>query len=140
MYRASGLLLIDPRKGAALFVRRSAAVPAPGTWSVPGGLIEHGEKPLASAMREMVEETGVRPICSVVSKVSIAAPQGTYVLHVGTVSSREAKRVLAQHELNWEHDELAWFDIKHPPAPLHPGMQAVWPMILDLAPRLRGVE
>ena len=32
-----------------------------GAWTVPKGLVEEGEDPLATAVREFEEETGVRP-------------------------------------------------------------------------------
>ena len=32
-----------------------------GAWTVPKGLVERGEDPLAAAIREFEEETGVRP-------------------------------------------------------------------------------
>jgi predicted NUDIX family NTP pyrophosphohydrolase len=32
-----------------------------GAWTVPKGLVEKGEDPLAAAIREFEEETGVRP-------------------------------------------------------------------------------
>ena len=32
-----------------------------GAWTVPKGLVEGGEDPLATAVREFEEETGIRP-------------------------------------------------------------------------------
>ena len=32
-----------------------------GAWTVPKGLLEEGEDPLAAAVREFMEETGIRP-------------------------------------------------------------------------------
>src|SRR5690349_1480899 len=37
-----------------------------GAWSIPKGEYEEGEDPLAAAMREFEEETGLRPVGDVV--------------------------------------------------------------------------
>jgi dATP pyrophosphohydrolase len=53
------------RQGAAgletLTLRRSTAGRCPGSWEVVHGSIEAGETPLAAALRELGEETGLRP-------------------------------------------------------------------------------
>ena len=56
-----------------------------GAWTVPKGLVEEGEDPLAAAIREFEEETGV-------------APRGPY-LELGSVRQRAGKRV---HAWAWE--------------------------------------
>jgi predicted NUDIX family NTP pyrophosphohydrolase len=33
-----------------------------GAWTIPKGLVEEGELPLAAACREFVEETGIQPV------------------------------------------------------------------------------
>lgn len=47
------------REGRALLVRR-ANPPDAGLWGFPGGKIEFGETVKAAAVRELLEETGVR--------------------------------------------------------------------------------
>ena len=42
-----------------LLTRHSARGPRPGTWTLPGGGVEHGEPPAAAASREVAEETGL---------------------------------------------------------------------------------
>ena len=58
MYRlrdsAPEVLLAHP--GGPIWRRRDA-----GAWSIPKGEIEPGEEPLAAAIREFAEETGVTP-------------------------------------------------------------------------------
>jgi len=56
-----------------------------GAWTVPKGLIERGEDPLAAASREFEEETGVRP-------------EGPF-LELGSVRQKAGKLV---HAWAWE--------------------------------------
>ncbi len=44
---------------ALLLTRNSARGPHPGSWSLPGGGVHHGESPAAAAARELSEETGL---------------------------------------------------------------------------------
>jgi predicted NUDIX family NTP pyrophosphohydrolase len=52
-----------------------------GAWSIPKGLVEEGESPRSAALRELSEETGLRP-------------QGE-LLELGAVRQRGGKTVLA---------------------------------------------
>jgi 8-oxo-dGTP diphosphatase len=54
-----GVLAVVLRGERALLVRR-ANPPLPGRWGFPGGVLELGETVAAGAMRELLEETGVR--------------------------------------------------------------------------------
>lgn len=47
------------RDGHVLLTRNSARGPHPGTWTLPGGGIDHGEDPRTSVVREVREETGL---------------------------------------------------------------------------------
>ena len=47
------------RDGEVLLTRNSARGPHPGSWTLPGGGIDHGEDPRASVVREVREETGL---------------------------------------------------------------------------------
>lgn len=47
------------RDGRILLVRLTAVTPTPGSWSLPGGGINHGEHPAAAVVRELHEETGL---------------------------------------------------------------------------------
>jgi predicted NUDIX family NTP pyrophosphohydrolase len=56
-----------------------------GAWTVPKGLLEEGEDPLAAAVREFEEETSIRP-------------EGPY-LPLGSIRQRAGKHV---HAWAWE--------------------------------------
>ena len=47
------------RDDAVLLTRHSARGPRPGTWTLPGGGLDHGEPPSIAAAREVLEETGL---------------------------------------------------------------------------------
>jgi 8-oxo-dGTP diphosphatase len=47
------------RGGLVLLVRLTNLTPAPGSWSLPGGGIEHGEHPALAVVRELYEEAGL---------------------------------------------------------------------------------
>ncbi|PRQ02511.1 NUDIX domain protein [Enhygromyxa salina] len=67
-------LLVHP--GGPFFANKDA-----GAWSIPKGLVEPGEQPLATAQREFVEETG------------FPLPPGPY-LALGEIVQKGGKRVL----------------------------------------------
>lgn len=46
-------------RAEVLLTRHSPRGPRPGTWTLPGGGVEHGEPPAAAAAREVREETGL---------------------------------------------------------------------------------
>lgn len=50
------------RDDKVLLTRNSPRGPRPGDWTLPGGGVEHGERPLHALRRELGEETGLVPL------------------------------------------------------------------------------
>ncbi|MBN2445949.1 MAG: NUDIX domain-containing protein [Phycisphaerae bacterium] len=61
---AEGVVIVVPRDGRFLIIRRSAHVVVPGAWCFVGGAIEEGESHEQAAVREFTEEVGgrIRPL------------------------------------------------------------------------------
>lgn len=60
-YPAAPMLAVSTavfRDGRVLLARRARA-PLAGIWSLPGGLVEPGERLAEAALRELMEETGI---------------------------------------------------------------------------------
>jgi predicted NUDIX family NTP pyrophosphohydrolase len=92
------VLLVHP--GGPYFARRDA-----GAWSIPKGLYEPGEEPLACARREFAEELGTQ------------CPDGP-VLELGEIRQRNGKRVTAwalEGDLDTDAITSNTFTIEWPP-------------------------
>lgn len=50
---------VDTPYRQVLLCRMSARTRTPGTWTLPGGGVQHGEDPGVAAVRELTEETGL---------------------------------------------------------------------------------
>jgi 8-oxo-dGTP diphosphatase len=116
----------DPRVGVGVIIRRGDEVlllhraggHGSGSWSTPGGHLDHGETLEQCAIREVMEETGVE-IHNVRFRAltnDVFAREGRHYLTVwmdADYRSGEA-RVNAAHEMS----SVAWFPWDRLPAPL----------------------
>jgi 8-oxo-dGTP pyrophosphatase MutT (NUDIX family) len=57
---SAGVVLVRNMQGRAWFAAVRPQGKKPGIWALPKGLIDAGEKPAETALREGFEETGVR--------------------------------------------------------------------------------
>ncbi|MFL5495429.1 MAG: NUDIX domain-containing protein [Gemmatimonadales bacterium] len=79
---AAGLEVFLAHPGGPFWSHKDA-----GAWTIPKGVIEPGEEPLAAALREFEEETGVRP-------------EGPF-LPLGSIRQKAGKEI---HAWAWEGD------------------------------------
>lgn len=83
-----------------------------GTWGVPGGRIEDGERPVVAAVRELYEETGLQPLeLYLIDKVS-----SFYSEHLNAIIHGVQYCAVVAHDaeviLNEEHTEFKWMPIE----------------------------
>ena len=79
---AVGIVLVDFKNKRVLLIKRGNE-PGKGLWSIPGGVVELGEKLIHAAKRELKEETGLE--CEVLG-----------VFHIDQVIIRD------------EHNRIKW--------------------------------
>ena len=103
---AAGVVVFRPGREVLLVHR-----PKYDDWSFPKGKLDRGEHPTAAAVREVMEETGVR--------VRLGLPLGSqhYPIKVGTkqvhywVARAIGEGDVSGYEPNAEIDEVAWFPV-----------------------------
>lgn len=96
------------RKGKVLILKRSQKVGTnKGRWAAVSGYIERGERPEETALKEVVEETGIATARLEGRGETMRIRDGTYVWTIHPflfeVGDEEVK-------LDWEHTECAWVD------------------------------
>jgi predicted NUDIX family NTP pyrophosphohydrolase len=114
---SSGLELFLGHPGGPFWHRRDA-----GAWTIPKGLTEEGEDPLAAACREFEEETGLAPQGPFIPLGSVRQKAGK-VVHAwawegnadpATVTSNTMRTEWPRGSGRWltfpEVDRCAWFD------------------------------
>jgi predicted NUDIX family NTP pyrophosphohydrolase len=108
-----------------------------GAWTIPKGLIDPGEDPLAAARREFGEETGLRPGGPFLPLGSVRLKSGK-VVHAwacesdadpDTVTSNTMKLEWPPRSGRWltvpEVDRCAWFDPATARTKLNPAQAAL---------------
>lgn len=113
----SGLEVFLAHPGGPFWAKKDT-----GAWTIPKGLIEPDEDPLATARREFEEETGIRPTPPFVPLGSIRL-KGGKVIHawawlgdadLATVRSNTVRTEWPRGSGRWitfpEIDRCAWFD------------------------------
>lgn len=105
------------RGGDVLLTRLSGRAHQPGAWTLPGGGIEHGERPAVALAREVAEEAGVQARIGALLDVHDVrlvgtAPSGrtqdyhgVHLIFAATVADDAEPRVV---EVDGTTDEVAW--------------------------------
>lgn len=108
--------VVFSEQGDVLMLRRSKTdIRRPLQWDLPGGLHEEGEELLASVMREIKEETGLRaynpsPVYAITkvrkwkNKENDHMDNVVYIFYIAKTKSTDV-------ELSHEHDKSRWMPI-----------------------------
>lgn len=110
LYGAAGVLVRcahEDGRWSYFLARRSEWCHQGGCWAIPGGALDHGEEPLAGALREFAEEVGAVLHDDDFIVVDIHEDD-----HGGwsywTVVVEVAERFAAPASTNWETAETGW--------------------------------
>lgn len=100
-------LVVVNEEGSILTMRRSKDAPRrPWTWDFPGGIVEYGEQPLESVLREAEEESGLHFALQDISLIHVAThPRGK---EHGALVFYSAQHTGEPVRLSYEHAEYKW--------------------------------
>ncbi|MER5635602.1 NUDIX domain-containing protein [Kitasatospora sp. NPDC002227] len=102
---AAGTVVRDPA-GRVLLMRRRPDDALPGLWDYPAGGLNDGENPLAGALRELAEETGIRGVdVEYVRALDFVNTKGRATRQFVFTTTVPATTEVALSE----HDDWGWF-------------------------------
>lgn len=133
LHGAAGLLLVRDRQ--ILLQHRAPWVHNGDTWGIPGGARDSHEDIFEGALREAVEETGIKGEF-VTPALIHSDDHGNW--RYDTVIAHAASELEA-HELNDESHEVRWVAIDEiETMNLHPSFAHSWPQVKQLLLNLLG--
>ena len=111
-----GVMLFND-EGKVLLMLRSkksgSALGLDGVWALPGGKVEFGESFEEAAMREIMEEVGVKILNPKVFTIGMDANEKAHFVTAGVSADKfegEVKNMLPE-----ESERLEWFDLEELP-------------------------
>jgi len=122
--KAAGTLLVCNDTGRFLLAKRGTGGSNPGTWAIVSGAIDtlpNGEleKPLVAAIRELDEETEIKPDNITFKFYETQTDMGgEFHLFLGDCEKE------LECNLNDENTDWGWFDMESLPSPLFPTLKA----------------
>lgn len=131
--RTSGVLeVLLAHPGGPFWARKDA-----GAWTLPKGIVEEGEDPLAAALREFEEEIGTRPIGEPIPLGSIRQRGGKLVIAWACEGDLDADTIRSNiARLEWprrsgrfvdfpEVDRAGWFNLDRARDRINPAQAAL---------------
>lgn len=119
----AGILFFCTDDNSMLLLKRSQEASQPGTWNVPGGNVEPGEKLSEAAYRETAEETGSVPegraIEMIMTKGSSDDYDWKYAIFVVELSLDAKNTWEPTIALDHENQTHEWFKTGAVPSELH---------------------
>ena len=110
-----GVLLVCQETGNFLLGKRAEILPYGGCWSIFGGEIDEGEKPIDGVKRELFEETQIKSNKIKYKLFEIQNYLGEpFHFYIGFCKN-EYKPIL-----NDENSDYGWFSMNNLPKPLFP--------------------
>lgn len=118
---AAGLAIVAEDTGRVLMLQRAndEEDPAAGTWEFPGGKIDEGENPLATAFREWSEEVGRRVPAGKITG-HWTSSDGKYLGYVWSIKAEAVIKFNAEKEITNPDDPdrdtieaIAWTEPSH---------------------------
>ncbi len=100
------------RDGKVLIVRRAPRLPAGGLYTLPGGVVEVGEKLTEAVVREAREETGltIEPVALAGYREAIDRDDGGRVRRHFVILPFAARWIAGEPVLNEELTEALWLE------------------------------
>ena len=94
--------LVNNDSGEILVMKRSTHILNPGSWDLPGGIVDPGEHPRDTAIRETREETGLEVSLELLDVgANTDSQHSVAIIYSGLAGGQQVK-------LSHEHSEYKW--------------------------------